>query len=175
MDSRKNGKSYVVAIVCMALFLWSGLAYAQQVADDNSIHSSAASAVPSIVSLNVNTSICTEWPEQCSGFEQDKARPVNHNPIRVEVQVLSSTGSPVNNLNSSNFLFSCPFMPPSAQNLIRLECANCFLAGGDGLYAFFLYPDQANGLALWKKGKYVMQVQVNSKKVVRVFAPFALE
>ncbi len=139
---------------------------------------SSVSTGPFEVSLSIDTEPCKTWPTQCSntGHTAYGASQSNHNPIRINVQVLSKTGTPVNNLSFGNFNISCPLMPPSAPPIRKLECSDCFLAGGDGVYAFFVHPDPSSGIRFWQPGTYSMQVQVSTSKskIVRVFAPFTI-
>jgi hypothetical protein len=127
----------------------------------------------------VNTGICQEWPVQCSGTGHSayKSSSDNHNPVRIDIHVLSKTGAPVNNLSSDSFSFSCPFLATGAPSLKRLECPECFMSGGDGVYAIFVHPDPEIGIRFWKDGTYILQVQVKSglKKVARIFAPFEVK
>ena len=145
MDCRKKAKRCLTAIVCLALIIWSGLVYAQESGDGDTtaqaedqvyahVKSTSFSSGPFEVSVNVNTEICQEWPVQCSGTGHSayKASSDNHNPVRIDIQVLSKTGAPVNNLKSASFSFSCPFLSTGGPSLKRLECSECFLSGGVG-------------------------------------------
>lgn len=191
MKKRNNFKRLTVIIISLNLLLYACILYAQQSDSDLiksevlqtekqnivQIQSDIASG-PFEASLSIDTEPCKTWPPQCSntGHSAYGASQANHNPIRINIQVLSKTGTPVTNLNFGNFNISCPLMPPSSIPLKKLECGDCFLSGGDGIYAFFVHPDPAHGNIFWRFGTHVCQVQVSTSKskVVRVFAPFVI-
>ena len=177
----------------LIIFFCSGFLYAQQIdfnsyknsaRENNSlahIQSASGSAIvasgPFQITVNIDTAICETWPSQCSdtGHSAYAALANNHNPIRVNIQVLTTRGDPVNNLGSDTFSFSCPLVLPGQIALTRLDCSDCFVAGSDGMYAFFIHPEPSV-TGHWYHGNYVMQVQVRSgkKKVARILAPFEI-
>lgn len=195
MHGKKTLNKIIISLSsCLMVSFCSGFLYAQQMdfdgANNVSTHQSlghiqlASSSSSSIVTsgpfqmtVNIDTAICDTWPSQCSntGHTPLAALSTNSNPIRVNVQVLTTSGVPVKNLGSNNFSFSCPFMPPGQFALKRLDCSDCFIAGTDGMYAFFINPDPSFGSSPWHRGNYVMQVQVTvGKKIVRALSPFEI-
>lgn len=159
-----------IGLVCLAFLLWAGYAFAQpDLADLDEVgqitEALSISGVPLTVSgplqltVLVDQGYCGTGGAQCmyTGHSKKAAAKINHNPVRIMLQVLDEMGKPIVGIASDSFTVLTPFVPSGGPGLTRLVCSDCFQESPEGVYAVFVHPSPAGN---WKSGSYCFQVHV---------------
>ncbi len=178
-----------VCLVGLFFVLWVGAAFAQsELIDFDEVgqitEAVSTSALPLVLSgplelkVLVDQTVCGTGAVQCtsSGHTTKTAAKMNHNPVRVMIQVLDETRLPVTGLTSASISVSTPFVPAGGPGLARLDCgSDCFQASPDGVYAIYVHPAAAG--VKWKPGSYCLEVTVmtgtvSASDIVLISIPF---
>ena len=169
----KGFKRGMMGLALVAVILWAATAFSQPgVIDDDEIGqikgALSIASVPLAISgpleltMLIDQSYCQTGGVQCTGTGHTAraALKINHNPVRVMIQVLDEKRNPVTGLASAAFSIAVPYVPAGGPGLARVDCADCFQnSGPDGVYAIFVHPAVTGN---WKSGAYCLQVEVTA-------------
>jgi hypothetical protein len=169
----KGFKRGMVGLALVVVIFWAGAAFSQPgLVDDDETgqikEALSTASVPLAISgpleltMLIDQSYCKTGGVQCTGtgHTAQAALKINHNPVRVMIQVLDEKRNPVTGLASAAFSIATPYSPAGGPALVRVDCATCFQnSGPDGVYAIFVHPAVSGN---WKAGSYCLQVEVTA-------------
>jgi hypothetical protein len=162
----------MVGLALVVVILWAGTAFSQPglVDDDETGQVKEALSIAGVplaisgpleLTMLIDQSYCKTGGVQCTGtgHTAQAALKINHNPVRVMVQVLDEKRHPVTGLTSTAFSISTPYVPAGGPGLTEVVCSDCFqgTSSPDGVYAIFVHPAVTGN---WKAGAYCLQVEV---------------